>query len=156
MAQRRSFRSGPPPAGRILGVIRRGELPPPEAPLRRGSASKIDPRTCGLFGCPLWREAGGGGCWIGRIRREHFVQGKSIREPEAVPQHGAEGLAVGGDVVFLRTPGAAAAEARKMERAHAAFRRALGLPATRPNAPPIVAPLALPRHVDQRSPAAAR
>jgi hypothetical protein len=30
-----------------------------------------------------WRESGGGGCWfetIGWIRREHFVQGKSIKE----------------------------------------------------------------------------
>ena len=36
-------------------VFRRGS-----DPLRRGSASKIDPLISNLFGCLLWREAGGG------------------------------------------------------------------------------------------------
>jgi transposase len=37
-----------------------------------------------LKGCLLRHEVGGGGCWfvetIGRIRREHFIKGKSIKE----------------------------------------------------------------------------
>ena len=42
---------------------------------------------------------------IGRIRREHLVKGKSIKEIARdlndVAQHGAQGAAVGGDVIFL-------------------------------------------------------
>jgi transposase len=66
---------------------------------------------------------------IGQIRREHFVQGESIKEIardlRAVAQHGAESPSVRGDVVFLRAPDATVPKAGKMERGTrwAAWRR---------------------------------
>jgi hypothetical protein len=56
---------------------------------------------------------------IARIRREHFVQGKTIKEfardLRLSTEYGSQGPAVGGDVVFVRAPGATP-EAWKMER----------------------------------------
>ena len=53
-------------------------------PVSGGSASKIDPPNIGLKSCPLCMASGRAGMLIvetiGRIRREHFVKGKSIKE----------------------------------------------------------------------------
>ena len=42
---------------------------------------------------------------IGRIRREHLVKGKSIKEIardlKRIAQHGSQGSSVGGDVILL-------------------------------------------------------
>ena len=53
---------------------------------------------------------------IGRIRREYFLKGKTIkeiaRELQRVPEHGAQGAAVWGDGSRVRARRSASAEAR--------------------------------------------
>ena len=54
---------------------------------------------------------------IARIRREHFIKGKTIKEiarPEGVAEHGSEGAEVGRDLLRVRAVGAAAAKAGAM------------------------------------------
>ena len=55
---------------------------------------------------------------IARIRREHFIKGKKIKEIardlKVVAEHGPEGVEAGGDLVRVRAAGAAAAKAMAM------------------------------------------
>jgi hypothetical protein len=55
---------------------------------------------------------------VARIRREHFVKGKTIKEIARdlkVPEHGPQGAAIGGDLVRVRAGGPAPAEAGAMD-----------------------------------------
>jgi predicted signal transduction protein with EAL and GGDEF domain len=56
---------------------------------------------------------------IARIRREHFIKGKTIKEiaRDLKVSHGSEGAEVGRDLLRVRAAGAAAAKARTMGRA---------------------------------------
>jgi hypothetical protein len=55
---------------------------------------------------------------IARIRREHFIKGKTIKEigpgPEGVAEHGAEGAEVGRDLIRVRACCPATTEAGTM------------------------------------------